>query len=90
MQINPSEVLYKAIHRMDGVNYSFKVESNKNGKSDKTKYFRVSVFWPEDNEINRMTRVESLNPKRKKPSSFWEHRYFENNKKRGSFSLRSL
>jgi len=74
------EILLNSFHRMDGINYRFKVESKSSKKKKREKHFEISVLWPSDGKFLRQTRVTTILTKRKKPPSFWEHRY-KNGKK---------
>ena len=69
------DILLQTSHRMDGINHRFKVDSKSSDKKKKEKHFQVSVYWPSEGNFLRQTRVTSINPKRKNPSSFWEHRF---------------
>ena len=65
---------------MDGVDHRFKVDSKNSGKIKKEKHFQVSVHWPSGSKIIRQTRITSIETKRKKPSSFWEHSFRDETK----------
>ena len=69
------EILLKTLHRMDTIDHSFRVDSNQSGKKKKERHFQVSVHWPSKGNLIRQTRITSIYSKRKKPSSFWEHRF---------------
>ena len=86
---NPSAegILLKTFHRMDGINYSFKMDSEQSGKKRKEKYFQVSVHWPYQGLILRQTRIASIDSKRKKPSSFWEQRFRDETRTKRWMSL---
>ena len=74
------DILLKTIHRMDGIDYSFKVDSKISGKKKKEKYFAISIHWPSGDNLLCQTRVTSILSKQKKPSSFWEHRFHDGSK----------
>ena len=74
------DILLKTFHRMDGIDHRFKVDSKSIGKKKKEKHFQVSIHWPSDGHLVRKTRVTSILSKRKKPSSFWEHRFRDETK----------
>ena len=69
------DILLQAFHRMDGIDHRFKVDSKSSGKKKKEKHFQASVQWPSGGDILRQIRITSTDSMRKKPSSFWEHRY---------------
>ncbi len=69
------DILLKTFHRMDGIDHSFRVYSQSGGKNKKEKHFQASIHWPSEGNIISQTRVTSINSKRKKPSSFWVHRF---------------
>jgi len=66
----PEKILLNAFHRMDGINYSFKMDSRVSGKK-KEKHFKVFFHWSTKGKLLSQIRVISINSKRKKPSSFW-------------------
>ena len=74
------DILLQTFHRMDGINHQFKVDSKSSKKKKKEKHFQVSIHWPSDGNLLRQTRVTSTDSKRKKPSSFWEHRFRDGTK----------
>ena len=74
------EILLKTFHRMDGINYSFKLDSKSNGKKKKEKHFQAYVHWPSEGDILCQFRIKSIETKRKKPASFWEHRFRDGTK----------
>ena len=65
---------------MDGIDHRFKVDSKASGKKKKEKHFQASVHWPDEGNLLRQTRITSTDSKRKKPSSFWEHRFRDGSK----------
>ena len=69
------DILIKSLHRMDGINHRFKVDSQESGKKKKDKHFEVSVHWPSEGKLLRQIRVTSILSTRKNPPSFWEHRF---------------
>ena len=73
-------ILLQTFHRMDGINHRFKVDSKISGKKEKEKHFQASVHWPTEGNLLRQTRMTSIETKRKKPSSFWEHRFRDKTK----------
>ena len=81
------EILLKTFHRMDGINYSFKMDSEQSGKKRKEKHFHVSVHYPYQGLILRQTRVVSIDSTRKKPSSFWEQRFRDETRAKRWMSL---
>ena len=74
------DILLKTFHRMDGIDHRFKVDSKSSGKKKKEKHFEVSIHWPHDGNLLSQTRITSIKTKRKKPSSFWEHRFRDGTK----------
>ena len=74
------DILLKAFHRIDGINHRFKVDSKSSGKKEKEKHYQASVYWPPGSNLLRQTRMTSIETKRKKPSSFWEHRFRDKTK----------
>ena len=72
---------------MDGIDYLFKVDSKESGKKNKDKHFKVSVHWPSSGKLYRQIRITSILSMRKKPSSFWEHRYKDGTKAKKWMSL---
>ena len=81
------DILLQTFHRMDGIDHRFKVESKSSGKKKKEKHFQASIHWPSEGNFLRQTRITSTFPKRKKPSSFWEHRYKDGTKTKKWMSL---
>ena len=80
-------ILLKSFHRMDGIDHRFKVDSKQSGKKKREKHFQASIHWPSKGEVLRKTRIKSIETKRKKPSSFWEHRYKDGTKEKKWMSL---
>ena len=74
------DILLKSLHRLDGINYRFKVDSKQSGNKKKEKHFQASVHWPSEGKLLRQIRVTSILTKRKKPSSFWEYRFKDGTK----------
>ncbi len=72
---------------MDGIDHRFKINSKSSKKEKKGKHFQASIHWPSEGDILRQTRITSTFPKRKKPSSFWEHRYKDGTKTKKWMSL---
>ena len=72
---------------MDGIDHRFKIDSKSSKKKKKEKHFQASIHWPSEGNILRQTRITSTFPKRKKPSSFWEHRYKDGTKTKKWMSL---
>ena len=81
------DILLQTFHRMDGINHRFKVDSKASGKKKKEKHFQASVHWPSEGNLLRQTRITSINSKRKKPSSFWEHRFRDGSKAKKWMSM---
>ena len=81
------DILLQTFHRMDGIDHRFKVDSKASGKKKKEKHFQASVHWPSEGNLLRQTRIISTNSKRKKPSSFWEHRFRDGSKERKWMSM---
>ena len=69
------DILLKTFHRMDGMDHSFRLNSQYRGKKKKEKHFEAFFHWPSEGNLISQTRVRSINSKRKKPSSFWVHRF---------------
>ena len=69
---------------MDGIDHRFKINSK---SSKKEKHFQALIHWPSEGDILRQTRITSTFPKRKKPTSFWEHRYKDGTKIKKWMSL---
>ena len=80
------DILLKSLHRMDGIDHCFKVDSQESRKK-KEKHFQVSIHWPSEGKLLRQIRIISINSKRKKPSSFWDHRYKDGTKAKTWMSL---
>ena len=74
------DILLKSLHRLDGIDYRFKVDSKQSGIKKKEKHFQASVHWPSEGKLLRQIRVTSILTKRKKPSSFWEYRFKDGTK----------
>jgi len=72
---------------MDGIDHRFKINSKSSKKEKKGKHFQASIHWPSEGDILRQTRITSTFPKRKKPTSFWEHRYKDGTKIKKWMSL---
>jgi len=70
-----ANILLQTFHRMDGINYRLLIDSKSSGKKKKEKHFEVAVYWPTDGKLLYKTRITSIKTKRKKPSSYWEHRF---------------
>ena len=81
------DILLKTFHRMDGINHSFKVDIKSSREKKKEKHFQVSIVWPSEGNLLRQTRITSIDLKRKKPSSFWEHRFRDGTKTKKWMSL---
>ena len=81
------EILLKAFHRIDGVNHIFKLDSRESNKKKQEKHFEVYINWPSEGDLLSQTRIVSINSKRKKPSSFWVHRYRDETKIKKWMSL---
>ena len=81
------DILLKTFHRMDGINHQFKIDSKSSGKKEKEKHFQASVHWPSEGNLLRQTRITSTDSKRKKPSSFWEHRFRDGSKAKKWMSM---
>ena len=80
-------ILLKTYHRLDSVNHQFTVHFKQTGKKKKNNNYRVFVNWPGDGEILRETRVEPILHDKKKPSSFWEHRFRDGRKSKKWITL---
>ena len=72
---------------MDGIDHRFKIDSKSSKKKKKEQHFQASIHWPSEGDILRQTRITSTFPKRKKPTSFWEHRYKDGTKIKKWMSL---
>ena len=81
------EILLKSYHRLDSINHQFTVHFEQTGKKKKNKNYRVFVNWPGDGDILRETRVEPVQHDKKKPSSFWEHRFQDGRKSKKWITL---
>ena len=81
------DILLQTFHRMDGIDHRFKVDSKASGKKKKEKHFQASVHWPSEGNFLRQTRITSTDSKRKKPSSFWEHRFRDGSKAKKWMSM---
>ena len=81
------DILLKTFHRMDGIDHRFKVDSKASGKKKKEKHFQASVHWASEGNLLRQTRIISTDSKRKKPSSFWEHRFRDGSKAKKWMSM---
>ena len=81
------DILLKTFHRMDGIDHSFRVNSQNSGKKKKEKHFQASVHWPSEGNIISQTRVMSIDSKRKKPSSFWIQRFRDGTKTKKWMSM---
>jgi len=74
------DILINVHHHMDGINHSFKVDSKNSGKNNSENHFQIFVNWPSDGEVIRQIRVTSIDTKKKKLSSYWEHRFRHDSK----------
>ena len=83
----PADILLKTFHRMDGINHSFKVDSKSSRKKKKEKHFEVSIHWLPEGTLLQQTRITSITSKRKKPSSFWVHRFRDGSKTKKWMSM---
>ena len=81
------DILLETFHRMDNIDYRFKVDSMNSGKKKKEKHFQISVHWPSEGILLRQTRIAFIDKGRKKPSSFWEHRFRDGRKAKKWMSL---
>ena len=81
------DILLQTFHRMDGINHRFKVDSKSSDKKKKEKHFQISVYWDNNENLLRKTRIVSIDSKRKKPTSFWEHRFQDEKKTKRWMSL---
>ncbi len=80
-------ILLKTFHRMDGIDHRFKVDSEVSGKKKKEKHVQASVHWPSGGNLLHQIRITSIDSKRKKPSSFWEHRFRDGSKTKQWLSM---
>ena len=69
------DILNKTLHRLDNINYQLIIQLEQTGKKNKTKHYKVSVYWPEEGVILRQTHIQTIKSKNKRPSSYWEHRF---------------
>ncbi|MBC8197425.1 MAG: outer membrane lipoprotein-sorting protein [Candidatus Marinimicrobia bacterium] len=69
------QLLLKVASRLDGMDRSLIVESNivKKGKVRKTQNIKISIYWPENEVLDKMTLIEFIKPKRKSGVKYWEH-----------------
>ena len=81
------EILLKTFHRLDSINHQFTVHFEQTGKKKKNNTYHVFVNWPGDGIILRETRVEPIQHDKKKPSSFWEHRFRDGRKSKKWITL---
>ena len=82
-----ANILLQTFHRMDGINYRLLIDSKSSGKKKKEKHFEATIHWPSEGNLLRQTRITSTDSKRKKPSSFWEHRFRDGSKAKKWMSM---
>ena len=86
-EVNVEDILIKAFHRLDNTNYNFTLDIEYVDKKKENKQFEFNVYWPKEGNVIRQVRVNSINLKRKKPSSYWEYRFNDNSKVKRWMSL---
>jgi hypothetical protein len=77
---NADQLLLKVASRLNGMDRTLIVESNiiKKGKINKTQKLKISIYWPNNEKIDKMTLIEFIKPKRKSGVKYWEH--FQNSR----------
>ena len=75
------QLLLKVANRLQGFDRSMIVESNviKKGKIKKSQEFNISLHWPTNQSITKMTLIEFIKPKRKSGVKYWEHIFSKEN-----------
>jgi hypothetical protein len=78
------EILTKISNHLNGRNRSMIIDSKivKKGEIKKTQEIKVNLFWPENEEVKKITFIAFLKPKQKLGVKFWElHKQGEVNKR---------
>jgi len=72
---NADEMLTIISQHLNGQNRSMVIESKivKNGDIKKIQNVKVNLYWPENQNINKMAFINFLKPKRKLGVKYWEH-----------------
>lgn len=74
------EILTDISNHFNGLDRSMVIESNiiKKGKIKKSQKVKVQIHWQENSEMEKLTFIEFLKPKRKLGVKFWEHTSLNN------------
>ena len=65
------EILEKSLHRVDDINYRFKLSTTNISKKDKVKYYHVLINWPANSDVLNQVKISRINAKIKNPVNYW-------------------
>ena len=84
-----NEILSQAIEKYGEINCKFdlKVVKKQKSKPDKIKQYSVYVFYPNNDSLHRMIRVDTNKPLNLADVSYWEHDYHIKGKVERWFTL---
>ena len=75
MEEDVSKILNKAMENYNNKNCNFElfIIKKQKFKPEKKKKYNVNIFYPHDDSIKRMIRIDTLEPKNLSKVSYWEH-----------------
>lgn len=73
--ITADEILTGISNHLNGRNRSMVIDSKivKKGKIKKTQKIKVNLYWPENEDIKKITFIDFLKPKQKLGVKYWEY-----------------